>query len=421
MIAFIARQASRGGRDGGLLRNRRDSYFEAPQVLQRRLLDVVVAALWPGNLKSRRARRLDSGPDHSSVRRDESLDVAMSDHAVCDRGAMSVERPHPDAHAKVMVFVPAPVLTVTIEQRDQIPDIHLHAGGQGVWQARMLAGLGVDVTLCAAVGGEVGVVLARLLELERVRLRLVAGQASSPAYVHDRRDGQRNEVAHAPGEALSRHDLDELYGYALAEGLDAGVCLLAGTPDTEVIRPHVYQRLTGDLRRNGALVLADLAGDYLTAVLAGGVDLLKVSHEELIDARRAADDSVAGLTDALVRLHHDGADAAVISRAGHPALALLEGRVFQVVAPVLEPADARGAGDSMFAGFAATLAKGSDVRTAVCMGAAAGAVNVSRHGLGTGSAEVIDRIRSYVRLEPVADATRKVTPQELADGVGHAT
>ncbi|MFC7480190.1 hypothetical protein ACFQX7_09280 [Luedemannella flava] len=59
----------------------------------------------------------------------------------------------------VMVFAPAPLLTVTIEQRADAVDLHVHPGGQGVWQARMIAALGGSVVLCAAMGGETGNVL----------------------------------------------------------------------------------------------------------------------------------------------------------------------------------------------------------------------------------------------------------------------
>ena len=41
------------------------------------------------------------------------------------------------------MFAPFPVLTVTIEQRGNGDDIHVHAGGQGFWIARMLATLEV--------------------------------------------------------------------------------------------------------------------------------------------------------------------------------------------------------------------------------------------------------------------------------------
>ncbi|MFE5410358.1 hypothetical protein [Microbacterium sp. NPDC056569] len=42
----------------------------------------------------------------------------------------------------VTIFAPSPTLTVTVEEHDDEPDIHLHSGCQGVWQARMLRRLG---------------------------------------------------------------------------------------------------------------------------------------------------------------------------------------------------------------------------------------------------------------------------------------
>ena len=45
----------------------------------------------------------------------------------------------------VCVFAPAPIVTVTIESRpDEAEELHLHAGGQGFWVARMLQTLGQE-------------------------------------------------------------------------------------------------------------------------------------------------------------------------------------------------------------------------------------------------------------------------------------
>jgi 1-phosphofructokinase len=187
----------------------------------------------------------------------------------------------------------------------------------------------------------------------------------------------------------------------------------------------VYRRLAHDLSRNGCVVLADLSGEHLTATLAGGLYLVKVSHEELIDDGRAADDSEAALVRAMHDLLAEGARAVVVSRAEQPALALIDQQVYQVMLPELEPADPRGAGDSMTAGVAAVLASGGDLQTAVRTGAAAGAVNVIRHGLGTGRASVIAQLMERVKLTPLGPAaegagsagTRAASPQELADQV----
>ena len=53
--------------------------------------------------------------------------------------------------------------------------------------------------------------------------------------------------------------------------------------------------------------------------------MLKVSHEELIDDGRAADDSVGTLAGRRpARCRSEGAETVLISRAGEPALALLD-------------------------------------------------------------------------------------------------
>jgi 1-phosphofructokinase len=301
----------------------------------------------------------------------------------------------------VMVFAPAPLLTVTIEQPADGVELHLHPGGQGVWQARMIASLGCPVTLCVCVGGEVGTVVKKLLAEENVRVREITGRAASGWYVHDRRAGQRTEVAADPGAPMVRHDIDELYNLALMEGLRAGVGILSGPAHDRVVPVDVYRRLAADLSANDVRVIADLSGGYLTAALAGGVEFVKVGHEDLLKDGRVPDDSVPALVDAGHRIRAEGAGTVLISRAGDPALLLVDGQVAQVRAPRLQVTEYRGAGDSMTAAVAAVLAHGGDLLEAVRTGAAAGALNVTRHGLGTGRAEAIHELLTRVRLEPL--------------------
>lgn len=298
---------------------------------------------------------------------------------------------------QVMVFAPAPQLTVTLERLNEEDELHLHAGGQGVWQARLIAALGVPVTLCAALGGEVGRVLEPLIDAEGVRLRAVRRDAANGWYVHDRRSGERSVVGESVDEPLGRHELDELYALALAEGLRAEVAVLSGPADPASVSPDAYRRLAADLSGNGRRVAADLSGEYLAAVVQGKPHVVKVSHEEL--GRDAAD--VAALTTAMLRLRSEGADTVVVSRAERPALALIGEDIVEVRMPRLQVTDPRGAGDSMTAAAVAVLARGGDVGSAIRTGAAAGALNVTRHGLGTGRADAISELAERVRLEPV--------------------
>lgn len=166
-------------------------------------------------------------------------------------------------------------------------------------------------------------------------------------------------------------------------------------------------------------MVADLSGEHLAAALQSGVCFLKVSHEELIRDGRAADDSGPALMAALHELRRDGAEAALVSRADKPALALLEDELLEVHMPRLEPAETRGAGDSMTAGVAAVLASGGDIKRAVRTGAAAGALNVTRRGLGTGRRDAIAGLVDRVRLVPADDHQNRTTPDVLAQRTIH--
>jgi 1-phosphofructokinase len=318
---------------------------------------------------------------------------------------------------RAVVFAPAPVLTVTIESHDDDCAIHLHAGGQGFWLARMIAELGAPARLCGSFGGEVGRVLRALIEAEGVDVRAILAQADNPAYVHDRRSGSRVAVAETTPKALSRHEVDELYGAMLAEGLEANVCVFGGTTAAgDAVPPDTYRRLASDLTGNGKVVVADLSGEAMDAAVRGGVTVLKVSDEEILGsdhAPHAGRDDVVAAAHALQR---SGPAAVVVSRADRPTIAVLEGRVVEVVAPRFEPVEARGGGDSMTAGIAASLALGRTVSEAVRIGAAAGALNVARRGLGTGGRTEIERVAAHVELidlEPVAPP-ETTTPDELA-------
>ena len=284
--------------------------------------------------------------------------------------------------------------------------------------ARIVAALGAPVKLCGSFGGETGLVVRTLIEREGVTVCGVDVGADNAAYIHDRRGGQRHLVAETPSPALSRHHLDELYGAMLVEGLAANVCALGGPQDPDVLPASIYRRLASDLGANGGAVIADLAGEFLAAAAAGGVTVLKVSDEELLlDGRVAANTEAEDLA-AIWVLRASGAHTVVVSRAEQPALALLDADVVRVVTPRLEPVDTRGAGDSLTAGIAAGLATGADIDGALRLGAAAGAPNVTRQGLGTGSRRDIERMAGLIQVDRLVTGPESRTGQLDAGRAG---
>lgn len=303
----------------------------------------------------------------------------------------------------VCVFSPAPLLTITVERAlDGRDELHLHPGGQGFWVARMAQALGADVVLCGPFGGETGGVLRHLLEDAGIPIRAIEMPSANGAYVHDRRDGERQELWEAELDVLGRHELDELYTTTLAEGIGASVCVLTGTHLQEIVEADTYRRLASDLAANGTRVVADLSGQLLASALEGGLHVLKLSHDELLGDSWAASDSVEAIRDGIERLRDAGAANVIVSRADEGSIAFLDGQWHEARAPSMEVVDSRGAGDSMTAALAVATARDLDATETLRLAAAAGAVNVTRHGLGTGRADAIAQLAENVVVTTLA-------------------
>lgn len=287
-------------------------------------------------------------------------------------------------------------LTVTLETEGERTQVHIHPGGQGFWIARILATLGCRARLVAPVGGEAGAVLRALIPDWGVELNGPTAAAWSPTQIHDRRSGERHELFAAGLIDLDRHELDDLYTSALASALDARAVILtsAGTmPD------DTFGRFTHDLDGTGTLVCADMHGDALVAALEGGpLDLLKVSEDDLADDGWSMGTEQQAV-DAACELRRRGAATVVVSRGGEPAIAATGERVVRVVPPELREVDHRGAGDSMSGAMVAARLAGLDPVEALRFGAAAGAGNVTRHGLGSGDRDLVERLAELVELE----------------------
>jgi 1-phosphofructokinase len=305
---------------------------------------------------------------------------------------------------RIAVFAPSPLLTITIEPGADREEVHLHAGGQGFWVARLAATLGADVVLCCALGGEPGRVLRGLIESEPLTLRAATAPTANGVYIHDRRSGTRVEVVRVESEPLARHPSDELYGIALGAGLDADLMLLTGCEPADLVEADLYRRLADDLRANRKLAIADLTGSPLRAALEGGIELLKLSHEELVRDGYAASDALPDLVEGARRLHAAGARHVLVSRAAAPAVLIGGGdsAELELAGPVFDALDERGTGDSMFAATGVGLARGLGVLDALRLGAAAGALNATRRGLGTGTRQEIERLAAHVTVRPAS-------------------
>jgi 1-phosphofructokinase len=299
---------------------------------------------------------------------------------------------------RLAVFGPSPLLTVTVERRDGRDDVHLHAGGQGVWVSRMAAELGAFPVLCALLGGEPGAVLRPLLEALGGELRLVPARAPNGVLVADRRNGDRRLIAGGMADPPTRHELDDLVSATCAAALGSALLVVCNPHPGDALPLEVYGLLVADARANGVPAAVDLSSPRLDSALEGRPDVVKLNDWELAEFVRDSVEGPVRLRRAAERLLDGGAGAVIVTRGPEPALVLRDDCAWELVPPRFERGSREGCGDTMMGALAAALARGLAWEDVLVLSAAAGAANFLRHGLGTGSRAVVEELAARVRL-----------------------
>lgn len=306
-------------------------------------------------------------------------------------------------NGKVAIFGPHPMLSITVEAltAEGGDDIHIHAAGQGVWVARMAAELGAETALCGFIGGESGTVLRPLLDQLPIGLRLIETEAASGAYIHDRRSGERVPLAQSASMPPSRHEIDDLFSTTCAASLDADVLALCGPYPGEALPLEIYGNLVADVKANGTPALVDLSPPRLDSALEGKPDLVKINDWEVAKFIEGPVDTEARMRAAVEKLLEAGAGTAIVTRAEEPAIVVRGEEAWELIPPRFERGAREGCGDSMMGALAACMAAGREWEETLRIGAAAGAANFLRHGLGSADHGVVEDLARRVELRPL--------------------
>ena len=302
---------------------------------------------------------------------------------------------------QVTVFGPHPLLAITIERLGDSDDVHLHPAGQGVWVARMAGEMGAHTVMCGFIGGETGKVLHPLLDELPGDRRLVGTAAWSGCYVMDRRSGEREPIAFAWSAPPTRHELDDLVSLTTTAGLTSQVLVVCGPVPQESLPLETFSKLVADARAGDTRSIVDHSPPRLNSALEGEPDIVKLNDWQLAEYVEGpvgkSEEMRAGAESVLAA----GARTVMVTRGGDPALILTHDRAWELTPPRFEEGAPEGSGDSMVGAMAAMLAQGRSREDALRWGAAAGAANFLRHGLGTGSHTVVEDLLSRVELREV--------------------
>jgi fructose-1-phosphate kinase PfkB-like protein len=265
----------------------------------------------------------------------------------------------------------------------------------------MASELGAEPVLCGFAGGETGVVLEPLLARLPVERRLVATGARTGCYVVDRRNGDRKLLGAALADAPDRHEIDDLLSETCTAALLSDLLVVCNPYPGDHLPLDSYPLVVGDAREHAIPVIVDLSSPRLDAALEARPDIVKLNDWELAQYVAGPVDGLDRLRAAAERLLKAGAGAVIVTRGGDPALVVRGDQTWELASPRFSHGSREGCGDSMTGALAAALARGEPWEDALVLAAAAGAANFLRHGLGTGTRAVVERLARDVELRPI--------------------
>ena len=254
----------------------------------------------------------------------------------------------------------------------------------------MLNALGAEPQLLSFAGGGNGDTVRDLLEAEQLPCRWVETQAETricQTLLSNDHDGCTELVEESP--PLSAGEW-KAFVKTFAE-LQAGFDQIVFSGN---LPPHAPQDIYAELfaQTDGSKVLIDSSGAPLLATLEHRPSLVKLNAEEL---GMTVKDSTDPVEQARELIAH-GAGAVGITAGKNSAMLVTSTDVFTYTIPIIVAANPIGSGDSVSAGTAFALAKGSALPEAFAFGLACGTSNAMNIEPGV------------VRLNQIAELAPKI-------------
>jgi len=293
-----------------------------------------------------------------------------------------------------------------IPERDDVHralDVVVHVSGKAVNVARALRTLGRDdLVVVNLVGGEVGRLIRLACRTEGIPTRDVTCRAENRINITLVDERRRRCVAYnEPGPEASQDEADAFVGALLAETTadDGGALVVGGSPPRGW-DPGTLAAAATAVRRAGGRVVVDIAGPWLPALVAGGVDLLKVNRAEFLDAFRV--DPVRD--DAAVRSFlaaHRVAEL-VVTDGARGCVAWHDGGKWRAsVSRDLHGYYSVGSGDSFLAGYLDGWSRGASMPERLALATACGVANTLVRGPATFDTATLECARETVEVRPV--------------------
>lgn len=280
-------------------------------------------------------------------------------------------------------------------------DFRMDAGGKGINVAVVLKRFGADVTVTGLAGGKRGKQLLAFLKQDGLRAEFCAvdGETRVNYKIFDRSSLKTTEI-NAAGPAVPPEAL-ELFRQKLRGMMEeAGIVVLSGSlpPGIPV---DFYAQCIDAARAKGKKVILDADGEALLAGIHAVPYAVKPNLKELESISGGPLGGEEQIVSAVKNLLGTGIRIVIVSMGREGAIVAGGGEILRVAPCRVSVKSATGAGDSMVAALAYSLAAGATLDEIAKITTAAAAATVALDGTQLASPEDARRFLPQVELHKI--------------------
>ncbi|MCA1772242.1 MAG: 1-phosphofructokinase [Halomonas sp.] len=321
--------------------------------------------------------------------------------------------------ARVLCITLNPALDLAFSLDQLIPGAvnrprhaQLEAAGKGVNVARVLAGLGHDVTVSGFLGADNDAPFA--LAFQQAALHddfvRVVGETRINAKLAEQ-SGRVTDI-NGPGMPIISNDLQRL-----TARLDAQ--LYSATPPHAVVVAGSlppgfslddFRALLQHLKESGVALWVDTSGAALNAAIEAKPTAVKPNEIELAEWAVEALETSHALTQAARSLHQSGVEQALVSAGADGVLWVNAQGSWQATPPTVTAINTVCAGDTFVAGMLHGLLSGHDPEHTLRFATALSAEAVRHVGVGNPHADDFDSLQQQTRVRRLDDTITEGAP-----------
>lgn len=276
-----------------------------------------------------------------------------------------------------------------------------NAGGKGINVARVASIAGEEVCATGFLGGHAGHFIQEHLETAGIRSDFVwcDGESRTCINIWDETRQEQTEFLE-PGFTVTEEDCEKLIAKVGSLLPSCSVLTISGSTPKGA-DGTLYRRLVRMAGEAGVPVLLDTSGRLLVEGIQEKPYLIKPNIDEIRQLTGRSMETREELLQAAEELHDAGIAVVVISLGGDGSLISSREGVFEAKVPALETVNTVGCGDSMIAGFAASIARGLSIEETIRLASAVAAANALRQETGFIVKEDADRLLPQIRVERI--------------------